>query len=212
MPVFLALFSVGNVVGGGARPWADKVAAEWTLDDAEAVLWKSPWVAFDTYRFFGTRFREREAYFYVRIQSARPIRLALAKAYRMQPEPNVVKAGPVDQKDIEKVAEGMHLRDELVLSLICFPPSFHRRLNELGFAELTRETYLEVGKHHIPLKGYVAPDSSPFGEAWFRFVRPSIDSASVNLRFVTTVKVPQRVKLEVAFDPAKLIFEDRVEY
>ncbi|UCF38485.1 MAG: hypothetical protein JSU96_06490 [Acidobacteriota bacterium] len=197
---------------GEGRPWIDKPPEHWTLQDAEAILWKSPWVGYKEFRFFNSRGLARDGRICARIQSARPIRLALALAFQAQPEPNVVNLKTPDAESVQEMAEQIHLQGEFVISIIAFPPSFHRRLDKQPFEQLQKETFLTVGSLKLPLQRYVPPKDTTFGEAWFRFARPEITSNTDRVQFTTRLRVPGKMKVSIDFDPAKLQFEGQVDY
>jgi len=214
--VALALFLLpvfwGAVSAAEDAPWVSKQPSEWTLEDSEAVLWHSPWVKFKTLKFFGSSGRVREAKFYVRIQSARPVRLALAEAFARQPEGHVHRVGPVPNERIEQIAGQIEFPGEIVFSLVAFPPSFHRRLNEQDPESLRKTVYLQVGEARIALKQFIPPERTTFGEAWFRFPRPDFDSQTKEIRFHATLKVPRDFKLGLSFSLAELTFQGEPAY
>lgn len=210
--VFLLQICWGTVFAADDPPWVSKHPSEWTLEDAEVVLWHSPWVKFRILKFFGSSGRVREAKFYVRIQSARPVRLAMAEAYTMQPEGHVHRVGKVPSEHIEQIADQIELPGEIVFSVIAFPPSFHRRLNEQDPESLRKTVYLQAGETRIALKQFVPPERTTFGEAWFRFPRPVLDSQTDKIRFQATLKVPRNFKINCSFSLAELIFQGEPAY
>lgn len=210
--MLLLQLSWGTSSSAEDSPWISKQPSEWTLEDAEVVLWHSPWVKFKILKFFGSQGRIREAKFYVRIQSARPVRLAMAEAYTMQPEGHVYRVDQVPSEDIEEIAEQIEFPGEIVFSLIAFPPSFHRRLNEQDLESLRKNAYLLVGETRIALKQFVPPERTTFGEAWFRFPRPALDSQMEKIRFQATLKVPRDFKIGCSFSLAELIFQGEPAY
>lgn len=194
------------------QPWLERPPESWTLHDAEAILWNSPWVSHKDFRFFIRGGYRVNGKVYARIQSARPVRLALAIAFLAQPEPNVVNVKVPDRKSTEKIAEEIHLPDEFVVSVIAFPPFVHRQLNDQSFDDLRDESWLSIGNRKFPLRGYVAPKDTSFGEAWFRFAKPEITADSGPIQFTTRLKVPGKMKVSVDFDPAKLEFQKQLAY
>jgi hypothetical protein len=212
LAVLLAQVYWATVSAAEDPPWLSKQPSEWTLEDAEAVLWHSPWAKLKILKFFGSSGRVREAKFYVRIQSARPVRLAMAEAYTMQPEGHVHRVGKVPSEHIEQIADEIELPGEIVFSVIAFPPSFHRRLNEQDPESLPKNVYLQVGENRIALKQFVPPERTTFGEAWFRFPRPVIDSQTDKIRFQATLKVPRDFKIGCSFSLAELIFQGEPAY
>ena len=92
-----------------------------------------------------------------------------------------------------------------------FPPSFHRQLNEEKVAEIRKETELFVDRQRIPMKAFVPPKDSSFGEAWFRFPRPEIKPGQ-RLRFATLLHTPRRMKVEVEFETDQMVFKGKLEY
>jgi hypothetical protein len=193
------------------RPWVDKDPAHWTLEDAELVLWQSPWAKVRTFGFFDRRGIQREARLCVRIQSALPMRLALAQAYQLQPEPDVVQAGTAAPETTEAVANQLHFEGELVFSLIIFPPFLQRRLDNQDLKRLQEVSWLLVDGRKIGLKTFIPPARSSFGEAWFRFPRPETRPGST-LKFVTAVQIPQRIKIQTEFRVEDLTFRKHPEY
>ena len=114
---------------------------------------------------------------------------------------------------IEELAEQMQIPDEMVFSLVAFPPFVHNRLNEQSLEKLREETYVLVGKgEKIALKDYVPPEKSTFGEAWFRFPRPKSNPDFREIRFVTRLEVRRNVSIKVDFDVSELEFDNRLEY
>lgn len=212
LPVVCVMAALLALAASEGQPWVDRSPESWTLHDAEAVLWESPWVGHKDFRFFHPAGFVQTGKLYARIQSARPIRLALAIAFLGQPEPNVVNVKVPDRRSTEKIAEEIHLPGELVISLIAFPPSFHRRLNEQSFDRLRDQSSLSIGSLKLPLRGYVPPKDTSFGEAWFRFARPEITTDSEPIQFSTRLKVPGNMKVSIEFDPAKLQFQDQLAY
>ena len=113
---------------------------------------------------------------------------------------------------IEELAEQMKIPDELVLSLIAFPPFIHNQLNDLSLEGLREKTYVLTGKSEkIGLKDYVSPEQSTFGEAWFRFPRPDTSDLR-KIRFVTSLEVRRKVSIKVEFDVSELQFDNKLEY
>jgi len=210
--LLLLAVSWGTVSAAEDAPWVSKQPSEWTLEDSEAVLWHSPWVKFKILNFFDSRGRVREAKFYVRIQSARPVRLAVAEAYAMQPEGHVVRVDRVPSEHIEQIANQIEFPGEIVFSLIAFPPSFHRRLNEQDPESLRKNVYLQIGEARIALKEFIPPERTTFGEAWFRFPRPDLDSRTEEIRFQATLKVPRDFRIRLKFSVAELIFQGEPAY
>lgn len=198
--------------GSDSKVWSVKEPAAWTLQDAEQILWQSPWVRHHNFRFFNSRRRVRQITYYVRLQSALPVRLALAKAFLSQPESNVVSVKDADPEQMLTLSERLKLTDELVLSLIISPQFFHRRLNELSLENLKRSSCLYYGRRKIGLKDFVPPEKTTFGEAWFRFPRPETEPVPDKIRFVTKLEIPYRVSVNVEFDTAALHFLGQVEY
>lgn len=211
IPVF-TFFTLVPALAGETLPWTAKEPATWTLEDAEQILWNSPWVQEHRFRFFNSRRQIRQITYYVRLQSARPVRLALAKAFLSQPEDYVVSIEGTDPGKVQALSEEFKLKDELVLSLIMSPQIVHRRLNNQSYETLNQSSYLQYGDQNIVLKDYVPPEKTTFGEAWFRFPRPEIDSSPSKIRFVTTLKMPYRVSVKVEFDTSKLAFLGQLEY
>lgn len=193
------------------RPWADKKPGDWTLADTEKVLWESPWTVIRRFGFFDRFQNQREGRYCVRLQSALPIRLALAQAYQLQPEEHVVRPGAAVPAKTEEIAAQLHFDDEIVFALIIFPPFLHRRLNEQDPVRVVKETSLVVDGRKVPLKAFVPPDQSSFGEAWFRFADPDHRDVT-RLKFTTTVHLPYRMKVSAEFQMKDLVFEDNSEY
>lgn len=204
--------STGSKSSAEELPWVSKKPGEWTLEDAEAVLWQSPWVKFKTHRFFDGRGRVREAKFYVRILTALPIRLALAEAYSMQPEDHVYRVERIPAEQIARIANQIEFPGEIVFSLIAFPPSLHRRLNEQNPEAIRENVYLQIGETRIELNQYVPPERTTFGEAWFRFPRPDLSAHSDKIRFQAALKVPWDIKLGLSFSPEDLVFQGEPSY
>jgi len=195
------------------KPWVGKEPAIWTLQDAERVLWNSPWAKATSYRFFGSKGDIWKFTFYVRLQSAQPVRLALARAFQMQQADQYVIRADLSEEPIEELAERIRIPDEMVFSLIAFPPFIHDRLNGLSVEELQKKTYLQVGRSgKIRLKAFVPPEKTTFGEAWFRFPRPEIDPVAQKIRFVTSLEVPRQIAIKADFDVSKLEFGRRLAY
>ncbi len=202
---------VSAAAAAPGRPWLDKDPADWTLEDAEFVMWQSPWAKVRTFGFFDRRGIQREARLCVRIQSALPMRLALAQAYQLQPEPDVVQAGGARRETTRAVADQLHLEGEIVFSLIIFPPFLQRRLDQQDLKRLREATSLLVDGRKITLKAFVPPAQSTFGEAWFRFPCPETGPRS-SLKFVTAVRIPQKIRIQTEFEVEDLTFQDRPEY
>jgi len=200
-----------NWLQAGDEPWLNLEPATWTLADAESVLWKSPWAKVKVVPFFDRSGNRREARFCVRIQSALPIRIAMAQSFQLQPEDFVYRPAKLDHKKTMELASQIALKGELVLSVIVFPPSFHRRINEEDPATVQKATRLFVDHQRIPLKTFVAPEDSSFGEAWFRFPRPELKKGQT-VRFSTELHTPRRMKVEVLFETSELFFEDKLCY
>jgi len=184
----------------------------WTLESAEQILWKSPWVREGRFRFFNSKRRIRQITYYVRLQSALPVRLAMAKAYLSQPEANVIDVGGTDPEELEELSKQFRLPDEVVFAVIISPQFIHRRLNGYSFETLAESSYLQLGDKKIRLKEFVPPEKTTFGEAWFRFPRPELDLGSGKIRFVTSLEVPYRISVDSKFDPSELEFMGRLEY
>lgn len=127
--VVLLLLGVVRGLGSEQVPWISKEPDLWTLQDAERILWESPWVQEQRFRFYNSRRRVRQITYFVRLQSARPVRLALAKAFLSQPEDYVVSVNRTDPQKMHELSESFKLEDELVLSLIMSPRFVHTRLN-----------------------------------------------------------------------------------
>jgi hypothetical protein len=206
------LLGLISVRGAGDSLWAEKDPAIWTLQDAEEILWNSPWVKERSFRFFNTRRRIRQITCYIRLQSARPVRLALAKAYLSQPESKVISVSKTDPAEMQRLSELYKLPDELVFSLIISPQFIHSRLNNHSFDTLSKTSHLRFGNQKIALKDFVQPAQTTFGEAWFRFPRPDIDSDTSKILFVTKLEMPYRVSIKVEFDTSKLQFLGQLEY
>ncbi len=192
--------------------WIVKEPAAWTLQDAEEILWSSPWVQERRFRFFNARHAIRQITYYVRLQSARPVRLALAKAFLSQPDNFVVTVKRTDPGRMQELSEEFRLPGELVVSLIMSPQFIHERLNEQVYETLKKSSYLQYEGRKIGLKDFVPPSKTTFGEAWFRFPRPEVTSSSRKLRFVTVLEVPYRVSVKVEFDTHRLVFLGKLEY
>jgi len=211
--LILVLIRFTFPMGLDDRPWVTKDPSAWTLQDAEMVLWNSPWAKSTSYRFFGSRGAIWKFTFYVRLQSARPVRLALARAFEMQQADHYVIRADHSGTPIEELAERIQIPDEMVFSLIAFPPFIHNQLDDQSIEELRKKTYVLVGKSEkIGLKDYVPPKESSFGEAWFRFPRPKASSDFQEIRFVTTLEVRRKVSIKVAFDVSELEFGNQLEY
>ena len=211
----VALFLAGSVLVGGSEnsPWVAKDPHLWTLQDAEQVLWKSPWVRTSRSRFFTSRLRIRQITCYVRIQSAQPIRMAMATAHLMQPDRFVIRAGTVDSEAMLKLSEEFRVPDELVVALIAWPGFVHGQLDNHTYESLTEATYLQLDSgERLRLKGFVPPSETTFGEAWFRFARPELGPDSGKVKFVTRLEKPHSIDVKVAFDPSKLGFDGEVAY
>ena len=193
------------------QPWVVTDPSAWTLEEAEAVLWDSPWAKVKAVPFFGRDGNRWEARFCVRLQSALPIRIALAQSFQLQPEDFVYRPAKLDHQKTEELAAQISLPGEIVLSVIIFPPSFHRRLNEQDSAEIRKTTHLFINKESVPLKAFIPPKDSSFGEAWFRFPRPDLREGE-RIRFVTELHTPRKMKVEVEFETSDLLFQGKLEY
>lgn len=181
--------------------WERETSAKWTLEDTQKILWQSPWVKRKPYFFYNAPRSRMEVEFFVRIQSAEPVRLALAKFAQFQPERNIRVVGPVDPDETRRRAEEMRFPEELVVAVVGFPPSFHYDLNRYSLRLLQPYTSVQIGKgEEIPLKAFIAPGDSQYGEALYRFPRPTLSARSSTLRFRTALWIPHRVDLEVKFD------------
>jgi hypothetical protein len=212
LALVLSLLGLAPAFGSENMPWITKEFTEWTLQDAEQILWNSPWVETRRFRFFNARRRILQITYCVRLQSARPVRLALAKAFLSQPENYVVSVDRTNPQQMQELSERFKLPDELVLSLIMTPQFVHRHLNNHSFETLGKTSYLQYGGQKMGLKGFVPPEKTTFGEAWFRFPRPEINSSSSKIRFVTSLEVPYRVSIKVEFDTSELKFLGQLEY
>jgi hypothetical protein len=200
-----------NGLQAGDEPWLKLEPAAWTLEDAESVLWKSPWAKVKVVPFFDRNGNRREARFCVRIQSALPIRIAMAQSFQLQPEDFVYRPAKLNHEKTMELASQIALKGEMVLSVIVFPPLFHRRLNEEDPAAVQKATQMLVDHQRIPLKKFVAPKDSSFGEAWFRFPRPELKKGQT-VRFSTEIHTPRRMKVEVLFETSELFFEGKLSY
>ncbi len=198
-------------IEAAGQPWLKLDPATWTLEDAESVLWTSPWAKVKVVPFFDRNGNRREARFCVRLQSAMPIRIAMAQSFQLQPEDFVYRPAKLDHEKTLELASQIALPGEMVLSVIVFPPSFHRRLNEEGQAAVRKATRLLVDRQRIPLKTFVAPKDSSFGEAWFRFSRPELKKGQT-IRFSTELHTPRRMKVEVEFETNELFFKGELSY
>jgi len=200
-------------MGRDDQPWISKEPSDWTLQDAEIVLWNSPWAKETSYRFFGSKGAIWKFTFYVRLHSARPVRLALARAFQMQESDHNVIRADLSGEPIEELAAQIQIPDEMVFSLIAFPPFIHNRLNSQSLAKLREKTYAVVGnREKLSLKDFVPPENSTFGEAWFRFARPQINSDFEEIEFVTSVEVPRQITIKAKFKVSELEFDNRLEY
>jgi len=206
------VLAVASVFGSEHPLWAWKEPNAWTLEDAEEILWNSPWAQEQRFRFFNSRRSIRQITYFVRLQSAQPVRLALAKAFLSQPESNVVTVEKTNPQKMRELAEQQRLPNELVLSLIMSPQFVHNRLNQSTFGALSQVSYVQYRNRKIGLKAFVPPSKTTFGEAWFRFPRPDLGSNPGKLRFVTSLKMPYRIGVDVEFDASKLMFLGKLEY
>ena len=110
--------------------WETKAPEQWTLEEAQQVLARSPWVKRRTLliTFEGGATPER---YEVRIRSALPIRMALAQSIVAQPGPHLRSAKPPDPKTLREKAASLGVPNQLLISVRCQD----RRMN----AALTRD-------------------------------------------------------------------------
>jgi hypothetical protein len=212
LTVTFVLSMVLTISGEDGSQWLAKEPALWSLQDAEQILWNSPWVQESRFRFFNSRRRIRQITYYVRLQSARPVRLALAKAFLSQPERNVVSVKRTDPQEIEELSEQFRIPDELVFSLIISPRFVHHRLNDTSSETVRQTSLVQLGDQAVPLKEFVPPEKTTFGEAWFRFPRPKVNSDVDKIQFVTRLEIPYRVSIKAEFQISKLLFLGELEF
>ncbi len=154
------------------------------------------------------------AVYFVRLRTARPIRLALACVAQYLPGRNLRFAGPFDPEKAEEFADRIAFDDSIVLSVSITPEFFQSALNEVTLLEMKETTSLRIGRSGLtlPLKRYVPPFRSITNEALFIFDRPAGEIPVSELRFNTEFGERFRVELDPTFRARDLMFEGKPEW
>lgn len=197
----------------GDESWETTTPEQWTLEDAQQVLARSPWVKS---RILVVKLERwvRQASYEVRIRSAFPIRMALAQSIAAQPGPHLRSAKPPDPKAVREKADSLRVPNQLLISVRSPDPGANDALNRHSLRTFSHNAYIELegSGRRIHPTGYEAPWQNDFGVAVFHFPRPSPEEAGRRITFVARFGVPGVVTLEVDFDLDELQWHGHAEY
>jgi hypothetical protein len=200
-------------LAGDNETWKTKAPAKWTLEDAQQVLARSPWVQSRALlvTFGGGSVPER---YEVRIRSALPIRMALAHSILEQPGLHLRSAKPPDHKALREKADSLGVPNQLLISVRCQDPRMNDALDRQSLRTFKKHAFIELegnGQRVYPI-GYDAPWQNDLGVAVFHFPRPSPEEVGRRITFVARFGVPGVVTLKVDFDVKDLQWHGHEEY
>lgn len=222
--VLMLLLAPGWIWAG--QGWRGKPLAEWTLEDAIALQFHSPWVAVKPkaslrrdvdldrpYIFSDAGF----VHYTIRLRSARPLLLAYACLVHYLPGPHLRRIAPWDADKAIGFADQMEAMDQIVVAVTSKPSVYAYPLNLESLERLKESTFLRLEPQGsvIPLKAFVSSSHSLSGEALFIFPRPKRPlPPSGTLRFVTEFKSEYgvQVRLDHGFKIRNLLFRGKPAY
>lgn len=190
-----------------------KPPEQWTLEEVEAFLSDSPWARIRNLM-LAPRGRVYPVQFIVRVRSARPVLLALARRMAALPDERVRSAAPPDPSALRRTADSLTVSGQLLISVHCTDSAGLDGLNRQSIRTLRDHAYIDLagsGRRIRPI-AYEAPWKQSLHSAVFHFPRPTIEEAGNRITFVARFGAPNVVKLEADFDPAKLRWEGQIEY
>ncbi len=232
--IFL-LFALLSVPLLAAKFWEKKPYEQWSKKEALAVLEDSPWGKVDkvhssnfpppgtdlpgpdtTPKDKGGGDREtsplnRRRLFNIRFQSAKPVRMALARLsllYRRR-----------DHRQARELVQRRPFGDQyIVVAVSGAQGENHRRvLNEANLKQLGGHTHLalKASGRRIRLERYIPPREAGGDEGFFLFFRTSEDEAQVTLkekeiRFVS--QLGWRTRLDRKFKLKDMVFDGILEF
>lgn len=196
-----------------AQDWKQKPYVDWNLEDTISLLNDSPWARTKDRIVMINPWRAYRVSYVIRLHSARPVKLALAKAAQFFPERNLLNVSPFDLSKAEAFIESITFGDFIVVSISVAPYRLLGSLRDTSLEDLKKVTSLSIGDTRLPLLHYLPPRQTSTREALFFFERPSSAvSKSDQLRFSTEFEGRRRVKLQHRFKFKEMDFEGRLEF
>ncbi len=233
LAILLLLVSPTLLLAG--KFWNEKPYIEWTQKEASQMLTDSPWMEFQVFKETGyddfyegrspggsprtvniprsaggaPQGRARgpgQRSYEMRFQSARPVRMALARLYML--------GGQWTQEQSEQFIENEQAKQFIILAVRT--PQDTSALNETTLPALQETTHLELkrDKRKVGLEHYVSPQDSGDGWAYFIFPKekdgnPMIRLEDREIRF--RCRLNENTKLDRKFKLKNMVFQGNLE-
>ncbi len=211
--------------------WDEKSYLEWSEKEATQLLADSPWV--HVQKFSGTDYSlqesqksggapravptsrlpgsasgrasgERAKTYEFRLQSATPIRMALARLFMLR--------GGWDEQRAEEFVANESAKNAIIVIVRVRPDSQRAELDAATLDEMKETTslVLKKSKRRVPLADYISPAEAGDGWAYFFFPRqlegkPAVTLEEGQIRFVS--KIGKKTNLRRDFSLKKMVFQ-----